>query len=336
MRFILFVLTALIAASCSNPDQGAVETSQESSAMDPLPSWTDGKSKDVIVQYVEEISDEASGNFIPVAERIAVFDNDGTLWSEQPLYFQLFFAFDRMRFIAPEHPEWSQTQPYQAVLENDMETLMGYGVNGLLQIAMATHTGMTTDEFDESVRVWIDTARHPQKDVPYTDLIYQPMQELIDYLEANDFKVFIVSGGGIDFMRVWVEEVYGLPRDQVVGTSIKKEYDYNNGEPFIRRLAEIDLIDDKGGKPVGIDRYIGRKPVFSAGNSDGDLEMMRWTESNDYPSLQLFVHHDDATREWAYDRDSHIGQFNHAYDEAEEKNWLIISMKDDWNRIYPD
>ena len=217
-----------------------------------------------------------------------------------------------------------------------METLMGYGVKGLLQIAMATHTGMTTDEFDASVRAWIDTARHSQKNVPYTDLIYQPMQELIRYLEVNQFKVFIVSGGGIDFMRVWVEEVYGLPRDQVVGTSIQKEYDYNNGNPVIRRMAEIDLIDDKGGKPVGIDRYIGRKPVFCGGNSDGDLEMMRWTESNEYRSLQLYVHHDDSTREWAYDRKSHIGQFNQAMDEAQEKNWLIISMKDDWKRVYPD
>jgi phosphoserine phosphatase len=337
MRLITFVFVALLVTACVNQDQeGPDQIDQVSAVLKPLASWAEGASRDAIIQYVEEVTDEASDNFIPVAERIAVFDNDGTLWSEQPLYFQLFFAFDRMKYLADRHPEWSQTQPYQSVLEDDMETLMGYGLEGLLQVAMATHTGMTTDEFDQSVQAWIDTARHPQKDVPYTDLIYQPMQELITYLEANGFKVFIVSGGGIDFMRVWVEEVYGLPRDQVVGTSIQKEYDYNDGEPVIRRLAEIDLIDDKGGKPVGIDRYIGRKPVLAGGNSDGDLEMMRWTDANSHPSLKLYVHHTDSVREWAYDRDSHIGGFNKALDEASEKNWLIISMKDDWKRIYPD
>lgn len=333
---VAFISAALILASCSKPEEAIVGVTETTKNPRFMAAWNDSESKEAILDFVDLITDTTSESFIPVEDRIAVFDNDGTLWSEQPLYFQLFFAFDRMKYLADKHPEWLQTQPYQAVLEDDMETLMSYGLKGLLQVAMATHTGMTTDEFDESVRAWIDTARHPQKNVPYTDLIYQPMQELIRYLEENQFKVFIVSGGGIDFMRVWVEEVYGLPRDQVVGTSIKKEYDYNNGNPVIRRLAEIDLVDDKGGKPVGIDRYIGRKPVFAGGNSDGDLEMMHWTDANHYPTMKLYVHHTDSVREWAYDRESHIGRFDQAFDEARQKNWLIISMKDDWSRVFPD
>ena len=330
MQFILvFAL-----ASCSGSETQQTPSTDTTGAPALLPSWQESVS-DQITEYVQAVTDSSSSVFIPVEDRIAVFDNDGTLWSEQPLYFQLYFAFDRMKYLAPQHPEWRETQPYKAVLEDDMETLMSYGVKGLLEVALATHAGMTTEEFDASVRAWIDTARHPSKNVPYTDLIYQPMQELIDYLEGNDFKVFIVSGGGIDFIRVWVEEVYGLPRDQVVGTSIKKEYDYNNGDPLIRRLAEIDLIDDKGGKPVGIDRYIGRKPIFSAGNSDGDLEMMRWTDANQLRTLKLYLHHTDSEREWAYDRESHVGGFNVALDEARQKDWLIVDMKEDWLKVYP-
>lgn len=317
----------------STKSAGTRETAKEQP--DVLPSWN-SQARERILAYLEAVTDTAGENFIPVPDRIAVFDNDGTLWSEQPLYFQLFYAFDRIRYLAPEHPEWNNLQPYQAVIENDMAELKNQGTEGLVQLMMTTHAGMSTDEFDESVRAWIDTARHPEKDRLYTELIYQPMLELIRYLEESEFKVYIVSGGGIDFIRAWAEDVYGIPRERVVGSSIRKQYDYNDGHPVISRLPELDLVDDKEGKPIGIDRYIGRKPVIAGGNSDGDLEMMHWTESGDALNLILFVHHTDSVREWAYDRPSHIGEFNRALDEARSKNWLILSMKDDWKNIYPD
>lgn len=330
----LQLILLLVLIACKPSGSPKDEPAEAVAAPEPLPSWQEPVAEE-IMNYVQAVTDSSSADFIPVKERIATFDNDGTLWSEQPLYFQLFFVFDRIKEMAPQHPEWRETQPYQAVLEGDMETLMSFGVEGLLELAMATHAGLTTEEFDRSVSAWIDTSKHPQKNVLFTELIYQPMQELIDYLEDHDFKVFIVSGGGIDFMRVWVEDIYGLPKDQVVGTSIKKEYDYNEGQPVIRRLAEMDLIDDKGGKPVGIDRYIGRKPVLSAGNSDGDLQMMRWTDANAHKTLKLYLHHTDADREWAYDRKSHIGRFDAALDEAQQKGWLIVDMKKDWRQVYP-
>ena len=330
----LQLILLLVLIACKPSGSPKDEPAEAVAAPEPLPSWQEPVAEE-IMNYVQAVTDSSSADFIPVKERIATFDNDGTLWSEQTLYFQLLFVFDRIKEMAPQHPEWRETQPYQAVLEGDMETLMSFGVEGLLELAMATHAGMTTEEFDRSVSAWIDTAKHPQKNVLFTELIYQPMQELIDYLEDHDFKVFIVSGGGIDFMRVWVEDIYGLPKDQVVGTSIKKEYDYNEGQPVIRRLAEMDLIDDKGGKPVGIDRYIGRKPVLSAGNSDGDLQMMRWTDANAHKTLKLYLHHTDADREWAYDRKSHIGRFDAALDEAQQKGWLIVDMKKDWRQVYP-
>ena len=237
--------------------------------------------------------------------------------------------------MAADHPEWKNQQPFKAVLENDMGELMKQGEKGLLQIVMTTHAGMTTDEFETVVSDWISTAQHPVKKRVFTELVYQPMLELIAYLKANDFKVFIVSGGGIEFMRPWTESVYGIPKDQVIGSSIKTQYDFNNGNPVLRRLAEIDLIDDKEGKPVGINRYIGRKPVFVAGNSDGDLQMMRWADSNTLKSFKLFVHHTDSIREWAYDRESHVGTFNEALDEAKAKSWMLVDMKNDWKIIYP-
>lgn len=286
---------------------------------DPLPSWNEGKTKAAIIDYIKDVTNKESANFIPEIDRIATFDNDGNLWSEQPAYFQLFFAMDRVKELAKDHPEWQNKQPFKAVLENDMKTLIASGEKGIMELVMATHAGITTDEFELLVKNWLETAQHPRFNKPYNQLIYQPMLELLDYLRTNDFKTFIVSGGGIEFMRPWVEEAYGIPKDQVVGSSIATEYDYNNGAPVIRRLSKIDFIDDKAGKPVGINKFIGRKPVFASGNSDGDLQMMQWTDSNPYKSFQLYLHHTDADREWAYDKESHIGQFNKGLDEALEK-----------------
>lgn len=302
---------------------------------DPLPSWNEGKTKAAIIDYIKDVTNKESANFIPEIDRIATFDNDGNLWSEQPAYFQLFFAMDRVKELAKDHPEWQNKQPFKAVLENDMKTLIASGEKRIMELIMATHAGITTDEFELLVKNWLETAQHPRFNKPYNQLIYQPMLELLDYLRTNDFKTFIVSGGGIEFMRPWVEEAYGIPKDQVVGSSIATEYDYNNGAPVIRRLSKIDFIDDKAGKPVGINKFIGRKPVFASGNSDGDLQMMQWTDSNPYKSFQLYLHHTDADREWAYDRESHIGQFNKGLDEALEKGWTIIDMKNDWKTIYP-
>lgn len=302
---------------------------------DPLPSWNEGNTKSAIISYVEEVSNPESENYIEIPDRIATFDNDGNLWSEQPAYFQLFFAIDRIKALADQHPEWKTEQPFKAVLDNDMNELLKHGEHGLLKLVMASHSGNTTEEFEAIVKDWLAMAKHPRFNRPYTDLVYQPMLELLNYLRANDFKTFIVSGGGIEFMRPWVESVYGIPRDQVIGSSIKTEYDYNNGNPIIKRLPELDFIDDKEGKPEGINRFIGRKPVFASGNSDGDLQMMRWTASNELKSFMLYVHHTDSIREWAYDRNSHIGRLDKGLDEAIEKNWTVIDMEKDWKVIYP-
>ncbi|MEZ5082794.1 MAG: HAD family hydrolase [Bacteroidales bacterium] len=331
----LILMICVFVACTSNTKTGESETSQTAEIPDPLPSWNNGTTKSAIVDYVNDVTNVTSENFIPVADRIATFDNDGNLWSEQPAYFQLFFAMDRIKAMAADHPEWKTEQPFKAVLENDMKELAKHGEHGLLKLVMVSHAGMTTTEFEAIVKDWLKTAIHPRFDRPYTDLVYQPMLELLQYLRDNDFKTFIVSGGGIEFMRPWIEEVYGIPPDQVVGSSIKTEFDYNNGNPVIRRLAELDFIDDKAGKPVGIHRFIGRKPVFASGNSDGDLQMMQWTASNDFKSFMLYLHHTDAEREWAYDRDSHIGKLDKGLDEALEKGWTVIDMKKDWNKVYP-
>jgi len=302
---------------------------------DPLPSWNEGATKTAIINYIEDVTDSGSENFIAIADRIATFDNDGNLWSEQPLYFQFFFAIDRVKAMAGDHPEWRKEQPYKAALENNLTELLEQGEHGIIKIVMATHAGNTTDEFEEIVKEWLSSAKHPTLNRPYTDLVYQPMLELIKYLQENDFKTFIVSGGGIEFMRPWVEKVYGIPRDQVIGSTIKTEYDYNDGDPVIRRLAELDFIDDKEGKPEGIHKFIGRKPVFASGNSDGDLQMLRWSASNKLKSFMLYVHHTDSIREWAYDRDSHIGKLDKGLDEANAKGWTVIDMEKDWKVIYP-
>lgn len=330
---ILFLLCFAIA--CTQKTETPPEQITNEPAKDPLPSWNDGPNKQAILDYVNDVTNSSSPNFIAVPDRIATFDNDGTLWSEQPIYFQFFFALDRVKAMAADHPEWKSKQPFKAVLENDMPTLMKQGEKGLLEIVMTTHVGNTTDEFDKLVKEWIASAEHPVKKKHFNELVFQPMLELLDYLRANEFKTFIVSGGGIEFMRPWAEAVYGIPKDQIIGSSIQTEYVYNDGKPVIKRLAKIDLIDDKEGKPVGIQRYIGRKPVFAAGNSDGDLQMLHWTDANGLKSFKLYVHHTDSVREWAYDRKSHIGTFDKGWDEANEKGWTVVDMKNDWKVIYP-
>lgn len=336
---VSYLMVSGLILSCSQDtrtDTGKGTSSGEAVEIsDPLPSWNEGDVKSAIISYVDEVTDPQSADYIQEADRIATFDNDGTLWSEQPLYFQFFFAMDRVRGMAGDHPEWKDQQPYKAVLENDLGTLMQQGVEGMLEIVMTTHAGMTTDKFEKIVKDWISSAQHPVKNRAYTELVYQPMLELLKYLDNNGFKTFIVSGGGIDFMRPWVEDVYGIPKEQVVGSSIKVKYDYNDGKPVIRRLAELEFIDDKEGKPEGIHKYIGRKPVFAAGNSDGDLQMLRWADSNELKSFKLYVHHTDSAREWAYDRASHIGRFDQGLDEANDKEWAMVDMKKDWKVIYP-
>jgi phosphoglycolate phosphatase-like HAD superfamily hydrolase len=304
-------------------------------APDPLPSWNEGETKSAIKNFVGEVTDPQSGDYIDIPDRVAVFDNDGNLWSEQPVYFQLFFAMDRVKALAPVHPEWSNEQPFQAVLEGDMDALGSQGVQGILELVMATHSGYTTDEFEGMVKDWLSTARHPRFNRPYTDLVYQPMLELLDFLRQNGFRTYIVSGGGIDFMRPWVEQVYGIPREQVVGSSIRTVFAYREGIPVIIRMPEIEFINDKEGKPLGINRFIGRKPVFVSGNSDGDLAMMQWTASGEGKRFMLYLHHTDADREWAYDRNSSVGRLDKGLDEALEKGWTVIDMKRDWKVIYP-
>jgi hypothetical protein len=302
---------------------------------DSLPSWNDGPAKAAIVDFVTRVTREGGADFVPVAERIATFDNDGTLWSEQPLYFQLAFALDRVKALAPAHPEWQTEEPFRSVLANDMKGALAGGEKGLVMLIMATHAGMTTDEFDKIVTDWLATARHPTLKRPYTELVYQPMLELLAYLRANGFKTFIASGGGVEFMRTFSEKVYGVPPEQVIGSSGKLKFELRDGKPVITRLPEIDFIDDKDGKPVGIQKFIGRRPIAAFGNSDGDLQMLQWTTAGDGPRFGLIVHHTDAEREWAYDRKSPIGKLDKALDEAKERGWTVVSMKDDWKAIYP-
>lgn len=303
-------------------------------AADPLESWNDGAAKRAIVGFVADVTREGAPTFVPPAERIAVFDNDGCLWSEQPAYFQLQFAIDRVKALAPQHPEWKDRQPFKGVLEGDLHAVAATGEHGLLELVMASHAGMTTEEFEIVVGDWITTARHPRFDRPYTEIVYQPMLELLAYLRAHGFKTYIVSGGGIEFMRPWVERVYGIPPEQVVGSSIEVEYELRGGEPVLVRRPEIDFIDDKAGKPVGIHKFIGRRPIAAFGNSDGDLQMLQWTAAGDGPRFALIVHHTDAEREWAYDRESHIGRLDQALDEGRAKGWTIVDMKRDWKRIF--
>ena len=304
-------------------------------ADDPLPSWNDGPSKKAIVEFVGKVTSARSPDFVPVEERIATFDNDGTLWVEQPMYSQFLFALDRVKALAPDHPEWKDKEPFASLLKGDMKGALAGGEHAMVEIVMATHAGMSTAEFEKIVKDWIATAKHPRFKRPYTEMVYQPMVELLTDLRANGFKTFIVSGGGIEFMRPWAEKAYGVPPEQVVGSSIKTKYEMRDGKPVLIRLPEIEFIDDKAGKPVGINSHIGRRPIAAFGNSDGDREMLEWTQAGKGLRLMMLVHHDDATREWAYGAESKIGTFSDALmAEAKKSNWNVISMKDDWKRIF--
>ncbi|MBI1282708.1 MAG: haloacid dehalogenase-like hydrolase [Thiobacillus sp.] len=306
-------------------------------AADVLPSWNDVASKRSIIAFVDAVTTPGSKDFVPVPERIAVFDNDGTLWAEQPMYFQAFFVFDRIKALAPQHPEWKTREPFASVLKGDLKAALAGGEHALVEMVMATHAGMTTDEFDQIVRDWIATARHPDTGHLFTAMVYQPMLELLDYLRANGFKTFIVSGGGIEFMRPWSERVYGIPPEQVIGSSGGLKYEVRDGTPVIVKLPEIDFVDDKAGKPAGIQRHIGRRPIAAFGNSDGDLQMLQWTTAGKGARFALYVHHTDAEREYAYDRTSSIGRLDKGLDEAAEKGWTVVDMKNDWTVIYlPD
>jgi len=304
-------------------------------SVDPLRSWNDTATKKAIVEFVQAVTDSNSKSFVKPADRIATFDNDGTLWSEQPMYFQLAFALDRVKALAPQHPEWKERQPFKAALEGDLKTVFTGGEHALLELVMATHAGNTTEEFAKIVSDWIATAKHPRTSRLYTDMVYQPMLELLAYLRANGFKTFIVSGGGIEFMRPWTEKVYGIPPEQVIGSSIKTKFEMRDGKPVLVRLPKINFIDDKAGKPVGINQHIGRRPIAAFGNSDGDLQMLQWTAAGDGKRFMLLVHHTDAKREWAYDRKSKIGHLDRALDEALNHAWTVVDMKKDWKVIYP-
>jgi phosphoserine phosphatase len=304
-------------------------------AVDSLPSWKDGKAKQSIIEFVTKVTKERSSDFVPPDERIATFDNDGTLWAEQPMYVQLLFALDRVKALASQHPEWKGQEPFASLLKGDVKNALAGGEHAILEIVMATHAGMTTEEFETIVKDWIATAKHPTTKRPYTEMVYQPMLEVLAYLRANDFKTFIVSGGGIEFMRPWTEKVYGVPPEQVVGSSIKTRFEVRDGKPVLVRLPELNFIDDKEGKPVGINQHIGRRPIAAFGNSDGDLQMLQWTTAGKGPRFALYVHHTDAEREWAYDRKSSIGRLDKGLDEAREKGWTVVDMKRDWKIVYP-
>ncbi len=302
---------------------------------DPLPSWNDGNSKRAIMAFVAKVTKEGSPDFVPTAERIATFDNDGCLWAEQPMYFQLLFALDRVKVLASHHPEWKDQEPFASLLKGDVKGALAGGEKAIGEIVMVSHGGLTTDEFDANVKDWLATARHPVTKRPYTEMVYQPMLELLAYLRANGFKTFIVSGGGVEFVRAFAERVYGIPPEQVVGSSGKLKFDIRDGKPVLVKLPAIDFVDDKEGKPVGIEKFIGRRPIAAFGNSDGDLQMLQWTAAGSGARFALYVHHTDAEREWAYDRTSSIGRLDKGLDEAAAKGWTVVDMKNEWKAIYP-
>jgi phosphoglycolate phosphatase-like HAD superfamily hydrolase len=305
---------------------------------DPLPSWNDGPRKQAVVDFVARVTAEGGEDFVPPAERIATFDNDGTLWAEQPMYFQVLFAFDRINALAPEHPEWKAKEPFKSLLAGDVKAALAGGEHALLEIVMAAHAGMTIEEFEKVVKDWLATAKHPKTGRPYTEMVYQPMLELLAYLRANGFKTFIVSGGGVEFIRAFAEQVYGIPPEQVIGSSGKQKFELRDGtppRPVLVKLPAVDFVDDKEGKPLAIQKHIGRRPVMAFGNSDGDLQMLQWTAAGSGPRFAMIVHHTDAEREWAYDRDSHIGKLDKALDEAAQRKWTVVDMKNDWKTVFP-
>jgi len=326
------LLLALIAFTAPGP--GSAVSGEPPS--DPLPSWNDSAVKTAIIDFVGRVTKDGGPEFVPVPERIAVFDNDGTLWAEQPLYFQLAFALDRIAALAPQHPEWNETQPFKAVLEGDKEALAATGEKGLLQIVAATHAGITTEQFQDIVDGWITSAEHPKTNRPYTKMVYQPMLELLAYLRATGFKTFIVSGGGVEFMRGFAERVYGIPPEQVIGSTGVVKFEMGaDGKPVLMKEAKVEFIDDGPGKPVGINRFIGRRPIFAFGNSDGDQQMLQYTAAGTGARFMGIVHHTDADREWAYGRASHVGKLDKAPDEATAKGWAVVDMKKDWNAVFP-
>jgi hypothetical protein len=302
---------------------------------DPLPSWNDTLTKQAVIGFVDRVTKAGGPDFVAPADRIATFDNDGTLWVEQPMYVQLAFALDRVKAMAPMHPEWKNTEPFQSVLNGDMKALAESGERGMVEIIMVTHAGMTTGDFSKIVTDWLASARHPRFNRPYTELVYQPMLEVLAYLRANGFKTFIVSGGGVEFMRPWTDRVYGIPPEQVIGSSIKTKFQMRDGSPELFRLPEVNFIDDKAGKPVGINEAIGRRPIAAFGNSDGDLEMLQWTTISGGVRFGAIVHHTDSEREYAYDRQSHFGRLDVALDAAAVNRWTVIDMKKDWKVIFP-
>jgi phosphoglycolate phosphatase-like HAD superfamily hydrolase len=327
-RTMLFALAAFTAFP-------VVSTLAQTPATDPLPSWNDTATKKAVVTFVERVTKQGSPDLVPAAERIATFDNDGTLWAEQPIYFQAAFAFDRVKALAPLHPEWKDKEPFASLLRSDIKGALAGGEAAIFQIVTVTHSGMTTVEFEQIVRDWIATAKHPATGRLYTEMVYQPMLELLAYLRGNGFKTFIVSGGGIDFMRVFAERVYGIPPEQVVGSSGKLSFELRDGKPVLMKLPELDFVDDKAGKPVGIQMHIGRQPIAAFGNSDGDLQMLEWAKGGGGVRFALIVHHTDAEREWAYDRNSSIGRLDKALDAAQAMGWTVVDMKNDWNKIFP-
>jgi phosphoglycolate phosphatase-like HAD superfamily hydrolase len=301
---------------------------------EPLPSWNDGPVKQAIVQFVAKVTKKGP-DYVAPAERIATFDNDGTLWAEQPLYFQFLFALARVKALAPQHPEWKEKEPFASLLKGDEKAALAGGEKAIAEIVMATHAGITTAEFDTVVKEWLAAAKHPKFQRPYTSLVYQPMLELLAYLRANGFKTFIVSGGGVEFMRTFTQKVYGIPPEQVVGSTGQLKFELRDGKPALLKLPAIDLVDDGPGKPVGIQRFIGQRPIFAFGNSDGDLQMLQWTAAGAGARFMGLVHHTDAQREWAYDRESHVGRLDKALDEAKSRNWSVVDMKQDWKRVFP-
>lgn len=299
-----------------------------------LPSWNDGKSKQAIVDFVKKVTTQGGADYVAPENRIAVFDNDGTLWTEQPFYFQLGFILDRVKALAPQHPEWKEKEPFKSILAGDLKGIAKSGERGLVELVMETHAGLTTDDFRNIVIDWFATARHPKTGKPYNEMTFLPMRELLDYLRANGFKTFIVSGGGVEFMRPMTEKAYGIPPEQVVGSTITTQYALIGDIPVLNRLPKVDFVDDGPGKPVGINKFIGRRPILAAGNSDGDYEMLRWVMAGHGPHFAMIIHHTDADREYAYDRKSDFGKLDKALDEAESRNWLLVDMKADWKKIY--
>ena len=336
-NIILCTLVLILVSECNTPPQkkDVKESVANTTVTDPLPSWNEGAKKQAIIDFVTKTTKEGNADFVPVTDRIACFDNDGTLWTEMPLPFQLFFVIDQIKAMAPKHPGWKNAQPYKGILEGDLKAALAGGEKALGEMIMTTHAGMTTDEFDKAVKEWMATATHPKTGRHYNEMVYQPMLELLDYLRANQYKTFIVSGGGIDFIRVWAEQVYGIPPYQVVGSSVKVKYDTTGTQPVFIKLAELNFFDDKLGKPVGIHEHIGKRPVFTAGNTDGDYGMLQYTSTGNGPRFGMIVHHTDSLREYAYDRKSRLAKLDKGLDDAGKYHWVIVDMKNDWKKVYP-